>query len=74
MWRVTVLCEGFKNVARTKLMREKVKVLIEASSADEAMGVGTAMAERLMPMGPKWESFTAMEAVWVSLPVLVAKL
>lgn len=74
IYRVIVLCEGFKNMARTKIIRDKRTVLLEADDFDVAMTAAEKYAESHMPIGPKWESFSAMEAAPVELPIFAAKL
>lgn len=74
IWRVVVLCERLKERTRPKLVRSKVKVLVEAPDDDEAFKSAVEWAQMNAPIGPKWQSFTAMEASRVTLPKFVANL
>lgn len=74
IYRVVVLCEGFKNAAKTKLVRDKIKVLVGAADADEAFTSAVQWVEMNAPMGPKWKSFTALEAAPLYIPIFVANI
>lgn len=74
IYRVVVLCEGFKNAARTKLLREKVGALVDADDFDDAFTKAEKWVEMNARMGPKWESFTATEAAPLRIPILVANI
>lgn len=76
IFRVVVMCEGFKNAAQTKLFREKVAVLVDIQSNQgaDAFAPAEEWTEMNHRMGPKWVSFTAIEAAPVTFPKFVANL
>lgn len=73
IWKVKVLCEGWgkTNSGRKRSYRHWVTCLVEAKDSDEAFGNGIEFAYMQAPIGPKWDSIEAREAINVSLPVLI---
>lgn len=72
-WKVKVLCEGFEDVAQTKIARAYVRWLVDAETADEALTIGKYLAENAsrLPMEILWKSFDPVEAALVGLPVSI---